>query len=547
MKSCEPSVRATEGGQTMVFVVLVLSFFLLAGAAFAVDLSNLWLHRQIAQEAADSACTAGAMDMLELAQGGVGPPKPNFVPGTNFSCSATTPNTNPTNAPVPCWYAAANGYSANGLAAGSPSNEVKVTFPATVTGVATPPSTSTVGIAPFIQVNVIDRVQSFFMGLIRGSKTMDVGALATCGVVQVPGEVPILLLDPRNENAADLSGSGNISIYGGGVQGIQINSSSTNAIQKGTIDLSQGGPNHTGSYLGVTGATPICCNFKPGASFWDMATAKMPDPLATLPTPAKPGAALPPTAMVANGVNGCQDPGKCTEYHPGYYAASISIGVNVTAIFDPGLYYLDGSFTAAANSCVRPSTATGDGSLGTIFYFNGTGTVDFDANSGKSCPTAFPTSSLQCTSTAVVPPNLPGGISGNVLVAPCTGTYGDQLGGSEAGGEQRGILFFQNRSVQATSTKCPGGNGPCWGGDGSSAAAGTMYFHQCVTGGSDTGFNCSSSAYGDAFLMHGNSGSASFVIGAVITDQILFSGNSSLTMDLNTNPSGKLLKASLLQ
>ncbi len=47
--------------------------------------------------------------------------------------------------------------------------------------------------------------------------------------------------------------------------------------------------------------------------------------------------------------------------------------------------------------------------------------------------------------------------------------------------------------------------------------------------------------------MHGNSGSASFVIGAVITDQILFSGNSSLTMDLNTNPSGKLLKASLLQ
>jgi len=58
-----------ESGQVMVSLLLMLALFLLAMMGFAVDLTNLWFHRQAAQSAADSACQAGAMDMSALIAG----------------------------------------------------------------------------------------------------------------------------------------------------------------------------------------------------------------------------------------------------------------------------------------------------------------------------------------------------------------------------------------------------------------------------------------------------------------------------------------------
>jgi Flp pilus assembly protein TadG len=55
--------RDSESGQALVFMVLALSLFLLGAGALCVDMSNLWFHRQAAQNAADAACTAGAMDL----------------------------------------------------------------------------------------------------------------------------------------------------------------------------------------------------------------------------------------------------------------------------------------------------------------------------------------------------------------------------------------------------------------------------------------------------------------------------------------------------
>ena len=62
--------HGNESGQALVFMVLALSIFLLGAGALCVDMSNLWFHRQAAQNAADAACTAGAMDLLVGAQGG---------------------------------------------------------------------------------------------------------------------------------------------------------------------------------------------------------------------------------------------------------------------------------------------------------------------------------------------------------------------------------------------------------------------------------------------------------------------------------------------
>ena len=75
-----------------------------------------------------------------------------------------------------------------------------------------------------------------------------------------------------------------------------------------------------------------------------------------------------------------------------------------------------------------------------------------------------------------------------------------------------------------------------------------MYFHQCVTSGSDTGVNCSApSAYNDNVSLGGNSGSGTYVLGQVVADQITLSGTSALTMDLNPTSVFNILKASLLQ
>src|ERR1019366_754641 len=63
----KPGSRFNERGQTMVFLVLGLSLGGLAVVGFAVDVSNMWFHRQRAQNAADAACTAAIMDMLPTA------------------------------------------------------------------------------------------------------------------------------------------------------------------------------------------------------------------------------------------------------------------------------------------------------------------------------------------------------------------------------------------------------------------------------------------------------------------------------------------------
>ena len=74
-----------------------------------------------------------------------------------------------------------------------------------------------------------------------------------------------------------------------------------------------------------------------------------------------------------------------------------------------------------------------------------------------------------------------------------------------------------------------------------------MYFHQCVTTGSDTGAGCSASAYNTTMNFGGNSGSGNYVYGNIIIDKLDMHGTPGITMDLNANASSFLLKVSLLK
>ena len=124
---------AGQAGQASVLLLLILGTFLLASVGFAVDLSNMWFHRQAAQSAADAACVAGAMDMLYLHNGTI-TTSPGFTVGTSGDC-ASSPSA------ALCQYAKFNGYTATTSAAGWSTSTVagavavSWTFPTVVTGV----------------------------------------------------------------------------------------------------------------------------------------------------------------------------------------------------------------------------------------------------------------------------------------------------------------------------------------------------------------------------------------------------------------------------
>ena len=601
--------RNPESGQAILFTLLGLGIFLIGAMAFAVDMSNLWFNRQSAQTAADAACTAGAMDLLVDATNGA-TTQGGFTAGTAFDCNAAK-----SSGYAPCQYATLNGFNSS-IASSSTSlgNNVSVSFPSSVAGVVTPPS----AIAPtaFMKVTVTDNVPTFFAGMLKGMTQQSVGAIAICGIAESAAPIPILVLDPQNPSkkasALSVQGTPTIAIFGGPSRSIEVNSNdpaAVNAGGNGLIDLSQGGPGGTGSDIGIFGGpttAPGSKNFLPGTTgHWIAPASPIMDPFAQVCYPGQSsnctttinGYSVPAVPSAPSGVtgslgtvctatkvvngncnvlyteNGCPDAGGCVLYEPGAYAGGIAIGPGggVTAIFDPGLYYVTGGLALNSLSAVRPGTGVGDGSGGVTFYFSGTGTVSVAANSGSRTLDPFNTlkgpgvasgnsvtpyagghsysMGVQCTSTSAVPNNLLGtgtpspgiNINGNILLGPCTGYYGDPLGTSEPAsiGEQRWFLFFQDRSAQGVQ--------PQWGGGGQFLLAGSMYFHSCNASGTGVGCGSAPTYYDEAFSLSGNSGAGTYVLGEIVTDNLSLGGTSGINMDLNPTSAFNILKASLYQ
>jgi len=548
----------SDSGQTIVFVVLALGIFLLGAVGFAVDIAHLWFHRQATQNAADAACTAAAMDMLFDAES-ITPPASetnwgNFKSGTDFDCAGT-----PTAGP--CKYATLNGIDLK-----NSSNKVSFTFSNTFTGLKScntipPPDVCEPSFLPFpvVTVKVGEAVPVVFAGLATGSSTMYSSAQAVCGVVAAQSPVPLLVLDPIT-NSLHENGTPSISIWGGPSKSVQVNSSDPAAVAligSATINLSQGGPTLSGSEMGVFGGpTTAPGGFIPGATgTWVSPASPISDPFATLAAPSKPALApaqkvvpYDPTGSLGTG---CPDTGGCDEFAGGDYPGGIQVKNGRTAIFDPGLYYVEApGLQLLANSTVRPSAAFGDGNGGTTFYFAGSASITVWANSGKNIipfntttGTGSLANGLKCTAGSAIPANLPNPLLvGNMLLAPCTGPYGDPLealGLTDPSGRQRGMLFFQDRSAQNVNSS--------WGGGGKFALVGSMYFHSCNAAGTGVGCGAAGTYYTDWFGFGGNSGSGSYVLGDIITDNLDLHGTPGITMDLNPSAAYWILKASLLQ
>lgn len=220
-----------------------------------------------------------------------------------------------------------------------------------------------------------------------------------------------------------------------------------------------------------------------------------------------------------------------------------------TAIFDPGVFYagVEG-LQLGSGSTVRPSTAAGDGSGGSTFFFShnpgsgkNLGTVTADSNSGKvsACVTVSPVSpsncvvsykvdgtallgvtsrALQCPGGPANPSQVPSRIDGNILLGPCSGTYGS------LDSKTRGFLFFQKRSTAASAS---------WGGGAGSLVSGFLYFHN--------------TSYNSQISMSGGSSSAALSLGNMVADKVTLGGGSGITMILNSQVTFQVLKPTLLE
>ena len=580
------NARRSESGQAMLLVLLVMGIVLLGAVAFSVDMGNLWFHRQSAQTAADAACTAGAMDLLVDATAGI-TTQGGFTAtkNTSFDCSASSTAT-------PCKYAALNGYDSSN---NSPGNLVSVSFPGAVSGLS---STSTsfppaaLAPVPFMRVDVLDRVQTYFSGLLSGARFQPVRAFAVCGLVLAKSPIPIVVLHPTKSGALNFNGTPTIDILGGATRSIQVNSSSSTAVNlggHGGVVLECGGNGFTGSNFGVfggpatqtvssgncptvnggapsptnpiaTGSLPTGGGFYPGSTgAWGI-SSPIADPFSQIAAPTVPADPQPPTdadmvgnltcntsakikagtCLVAHGVHGCPDVGTCKLFTHGHYDSGICIGTGgacggaiTTALFDPGVYYIENGLQLKQQSVVRPGTGAGDGSAGTMFYLTGTsascsgqsGLVCVGSNSGKTTGIdQFDTTRLRCPGPPLGPApdptlGIPALLDGSMLLAPCTGTYGDPLG------KYRGMLFFQDRASNV---------GGGWGGGGGFLLAGNIYFHQLTS-------------FGSSFTLQGGSSGSSFVLGEIVTDTLNLGGNSGINMALNPNAAYNTLKVSLLR
>lgn len=550
-------VNNRESGQILIPLLLMMALFVFAVVGFAVDLTSLWFHRQAAQAAADSACQAGAMDMSATVAG-LTLPRMGFTPGTAGNCSA-----NPGGAI--CFYANANGYNGTGLVAGAASNSVAWSFPSTVPGTTPPPASMTN--YPFLKTTVTENVKTHFFFTLNGTQIQTVAASCTCGLVQEKEAAPMIVLNPTVSGAFTYGGGGRFTIVGGPQRSLQVNSTSPTAIDcvpSGLIDTTHGGPSGTGSDVAAVGGptqSPSC----PGGGFhggttghWNGNVLPVRDPYASVGPPVSVKSIAPASTTSGTWVkyhqDGCPDNSgstgnpndACKEFSPGYYPNGLNIDSVMnnysTAIFLPGVYYLNGSLTAGGSttlrmatpcnpSCSPLSSTVGQQTDGMMIYFY-SGSIALSGCSGcANSDDPVNSTALTCDGS---PPNaslgMPASINGNILVAQCAtnGTYWDAGGDTtdtRGSPGSRGILVYQDHSNTKTQASFTG--------SGSLSFSGSLYFH--------------STSYSDVLSLNGGSSTGDFILGLIVTDQANLSGSGAINLALNPTPSIYLLKVGMLQ
>jgi hypothetical protein len=462
-----------ERGQAIVLMVVALGLFAFGALGLAIDVSQIYAQKQMAQTAADAASQAGIMSIFDGTNATSPHPFGTGSPPAAFVCSTSDLRT-------PCVYARNNGFGSTA------SDTINVSFPDTLPG-----ATLSGDSVPAILVTVQRTLRTSFMRFL-GPSTSTATAVSGAAIVSEQSVAPLLITHPTLASAVSAGGSASVKICGGPARSVQVNSNSAAAFGGGTFDLSKAGPADSGACTTGTGAdfgTFGGPSAKPaGVSLGSTGHYVQPaspilDPYSDISAPTQPASA-PAKTSLANGVSGCPAAPKkgCNLYSPGLYSSGISVK-NETAVFKPGLYYMAGSggFGNAANGDMVMATgfpndaATGSG----MMVFNtGTGTLGLGANS-----------------SAV-------------------------LRGSDNSSTYKGLLFFQDRTGAAQTHTMGGG--------GALTLTGSIYMHNTVA------TMTADATHYQTLSIKGNSSIQ--INGLIVANSLSMSGTPNITFNLAGTP-----------
>ncbi len=515
--------KKSEAGQAVVLVVAAISVFLLGAVGLAVDGSHLYAQRQTAQAAADAAAVAGIMSIFDGTNTGT-----NSFGSSAYNCTTT-------DATTPCVYARTNGF---GTTSGTGADTVYVEPDPAVTV-----SNLDAGTPNILRVTVTRPVSMTLTKLV-GLTSFNVSASATAAIVDIISPVPIIVTHPTMAGALNMNGNTNITITGGPQRSIQINSDGTNPSgaaysgpSSGSVDLSGAGPNGTGGDFGTFGgptSNPGNVSLGTTGHYMDP-SSPIKDPLAGVAAPSAPSAApAPATCTTTSGhtQSHCGDcpapsftgtkPSSCTEYRPGEYSSLDLTGVN-SAIFDPGIYYIEGGgFTLKNDTVAMCLSCAADATTkqGMLIYDTCAGTqpcsVGSDSTGGFTVDTGTNAELLGAglssfTSTA----------------APASPYYG--------------ILFFEDRNANAHVGNGSHGAHTIGQGNGCFSLVGTIYITNTF------GIMKGDNTHYQQVDYHGNPCTGVNDYGEIIVSQLTVKGTSGINMGLFPNGFLKVRQVALVQ
>lgn len=286
-------VRVTRRhGKTLVLVAV--SIVAICGiAGLVVDGGMAMGERRHAQNAADAAALAGAIDL--------------------YKSKSATIATN-----TAFLYASRNGYSSDGS-----TNNVTVNIP--------PTYGPQVGNNRAVEVIATRNVGTSFIKILYPNAV----SVTARSVAEMYKDATFLLLDPTMNHALTLSGSASINVESGSVA---VNSSSSSAVVgSSTVQLTAEPIDITGNYT-LSGSAQLNGTVNTGAT----PTA---DPLSSLPAVSSSDLTLRSSGDVSFS-------GGTGTLQPGLYMGKITLSSSASVTLQPGIYYVAGDFTLSGSASI---------------------------------------------------------------------------------------------------------------------------------------------------------------------------------------------------
>jgi hypothetical protein len=534
-------VRSTRseriGDEGSVILLVAVGLALVIGmVGLAMDAGQMYVMKQRAQAAADSAAQAGVMDMY------------NFISVAQGDCPSAGGS-------AACFYARQNGFGADCVNSKTRSC-VNITFPPCAS--PCPWILSGSDSPNLIRVTVQKAVDTTLLRVLSGSlKYSTISATATAAIAVTPSPLPILVIHPTLPASFSSNGSNaEVVICGGPARAIQVNSADAGSIPSnfsGKVDLTHAGPLDNGDCVAGTGADlgnvggPIAPF--PGTAFWGTKPGVYVQPSSILrdpllppsviePVTQPPAAPLPASYTTALTWTPHNCPVACKVYSPGFYDTGIQ--VSGFAVFRPGIYWINhGGFQVASNAIVRmaksggiddsdPLTETG-WSLNSSDPAKQAGILIYN----KPSPTVSTKDDILSITASAGKLNICPDKKG---ICPSPGDCpagGNCLIGSPPKGPYKGVLFFQDRSTATSLTHL-------FDGGGGMSLTGTIYL-------THTADRIRSDMTYQSLILKGGSGNNTKVAGEIITDALSIGGNSAIQMNLISTPTFEVRQVALVQ